>query len=522
MFPVYAFPPAFAGSVIFALGLTSLLYARRDRINTSFALFCFAWTLVASTTLVLQLTGSLVAARLAPGAVWLTYVFMGLYIIMLTGRDRTMHAPMFGIRPDGWLAALGTLAVAGAAISATTDWVIDSLTRDPTWGYNLVFSPIAILLHAPFVILQLYGLSLLYCAWRDEPSPARRIFLRNNLVALVAMIASAALFTAVLPGFGLPTFALVFDAFALVAFFFFGIIANYGYQQVDELNAHLEEKVVERTRALEQAQARLVQAEKMVALGRLVAGVAHEINSPLGAVRSMQDTRAKATDALLANLRREGNADGSELERLERVLKNGDGVVEDGLHRIDAIVRRLKSFARLDESDLKIVDVNEALDEAIALLSLELNGTTIDRHFAATRKLTCMSRQVNQVFLNVLTNAAQAVEHDGTIRVETADVGDGIEIKILDDGPGIAPEHQPHVFDPGFTTKGVGVGTGMGLAIAYRVVDDHGGAIEINSRVGHGTCVTMRLPLKTHRRDQPGLGSSSGTVKGPAATSAAR
>ncbi len=503
MFPVYAFPPAFAGSVIIALGLTALLYARRDRINTTFAMFCFAWALVAATTLILQLTGSLLAARLAPGAVWLTYVFMGLYIVMLSGRDRALHVPVLGIRPDLWLATLAVFAIAAATLSATTDLVISGLTRDLTWGYSLIFSPSAILLHLPFVLLQLFGLHLLLTAWRTEPSSARRVFLRNNLLAIVAMIVSAAVFTAILPRFGIPTFALVFDAFGLIAFFFFGVIANYGYRQVQELNASLEQKVIERTRALRDAQARFVQAEKMVALGRLVAGVAHEINSPLGAVRSLHDTRGKATKTLLTRVRTQESPTENELDRLQSVFESSDQVIEDGLHRIDTIVHRLKSFARLDQSELKTVDINEALDDALGLLSSELNGATVDRRFAATRKLTCLSRQVNQVFLNVLTNAAQAVAHDGTIRVETADAQHGIEIRIEDDGPGIAPEHRPHIFDPGFTTRGVGVGTGMGLAIAYRIVDDHGGSIVIDSQVGHGTQVTLRLPFETKARPKP-------------------
>ena len=494
MFPIHAFPPAFACAVIVALAVTSLFYARRDRISVSFALFCFAWAVVAAVTLWLQITGDLLAARAAPAALWTTYIFMANYIFALTATPDRPSDTVLGVGTRTWMAIMAITAVAAGTISISTTLVVTGLHHDAAWGYGPRFNVHALFFHVPFALLMLYGLQLLHRESRRETSAARTAFLRNNLYALGAIIMSTAVFAAILPRLGVPSFPLIFDAFTLVAFFFFGIIANYQYRRVEELNANLEQQVADRTQALREAQAQLVQAEKMVALGRLVAGIAHEINTPLGAVRSAHDTRSRATSALL-KLTRDDSTSPARVGQIEKALSDGDRVSEQGLLRIDSIVKRLKSFARLDESELQTVDLNQSIEEILDLLGTELDGAKIDRHFSATRKITCMSRQMNQVFLNVLTNAAQAVDHQGVIRVETIDAHDGVEVRIHDNGPGIAPEHRPHVFDPGFTTRGVGVGTGMGLAIAYRVVLDHGGTIAIDSELGAGTCVTVNLPV---------------------------
>ncbi|MEM7678834.1 MAG: hypothetical protein AAF449_22865, partial [Myxococcota bacterium] len=243
VFPIYAFPPAFAGSVIIGLAVVSLFHGRRDRLSLSFALFCFAWALVAIETFVLQLTASVTVARMAPATVWVTYAFMAGYILVLTGRDRRLSTAVWGIRPDVWLGTIVVMALIAGTVANTTDLVVMGVAENGAWGYSLRVGPAAGFFHLPFVIMISFGLCLLYKARREARSPALGFFLRNNLYALLAIIGSAFIFAGILPLFNIPAFPMVFDAFTIIAFFFFGIIANYQFRQIEELNASLEEKV---------------------------------------------------------------------------------------------------------------------------------------------------------------------------------------------------------------------------------------------------------------------------------------
>ena len=273
------------------------------------------------------------------------------------------------------------------------------------------------------------------------------------------------------------------------------------------LYENLEEKVQERTAALtrtlaelRETQTQLVQSEKMAALGNLVAGVAHEINTPLGAVSSNTDlvarALAKAKDAL---------ADAAQSEKARSFLDKAAGMADisrEACRRIGDIVRSLRNFARLDEAEFKPADLHEGLESTLTLVAhLTKNRITVQREYGQTPQVSCHANQLNQVFLNMLVNAAQAIEGQGTITIRTrctpahgADAGSVI-VEIADTGQGIAPEHVKKIFDPGFTTKGMGVGTGLGLAISYRIVANHHGKIEVESAVGTGTTFRIILPV---------------------------
>jgi len=272
----------------------------------------------------------------------------------------------------------------------------------------------------------------------------------------------------------------------------------------------LEEKVQARTAeltytlaALREAQAQLVQSEKMAALGNLVAGVAHEINTPLGAVVSNTDlvarAVAKAQDAI---------ANPAEVARYLEKAAGLSGVSREACRRIGDIVRSLRNFARLDEAERKPADLHEGLDSTLTLVAhLLKNRISVRRDYGRLPPLDCHANQLNQVFLNMLVNAAQAIDGPGeiVIRTRAEPVGtDGIRgpggavvVEIADSGCGIAPEHLAKIFDPGFTTKGVGVGTGLGLAICYRIVANHQGKIAVDSTRGRGTTFRIVLPVGT-------------------------
>jgi signal transduction histidine kinase len=270
------------------------------------------------------------------------------------------------------------------------------------------------------------------------------------------------------------------------------------------LYEHLEEEVQARTAQLTRALgelretlAQLVQSEKMAALGDLVAGVAHEINTPLGAVASNTDLVVRA----LAKVK-DAVANPAQAEQSLRYLDRVTGLAEtsrEACRRIGEIVRSLRNFARLDEAERKPADLHEGLESTLTLVGhLLKNRITVHREYGRLPMVDCYANRLNQVFLNVLVNAAQAIEGTGeiTIRTRFEPVPGSVIVEISDTGRGIPPENLSKIFDPGFTTKGVGVGTGLGLAICYRIIADHHGRIEVESTVGRGTTFRIILPVE--------------------------
>lgn len=272
------------------------------------------------------------------------------------------------------------------------------------------------------------------------------------------------------------------------------------YMELARYTQDLVDKFQQRTKQLLDSQAQLAQAEKMAALGNLVAGIAHEINTPLGSINSNNDIFALA----LGRIRRHIEAQqGAETGRASADLADMLSIVDDALRinrlaadRIIQIVRSLKNFARLDEAERKRADVHEGLESTLTLVAHELKRRiNVMRDYGQVREIECVPNQLNQVFMNMLINAAQAIEGEGAIRIRTREEEGAIRISISDSGKGIAPEVLPKIFDPGFTTKRPGLGTGLGLSICYKIVQDHNGRIEVESEAGRGTTFTIVLPI---------------------------
>jgi signal transduction histidine kinase len=236
----------------------------------------------------------------------------------------------------------------------------------------------------------------------------------------------------------------------------------------------------------------LIQAEKMAALGLLVAGVAHEINTPMGAIHSNNDIMLRAVTKIRKNLEPDAN---TEVMRLLGILEGVCRNNEIAAERIMHIVRSLKNFARLDEAERKRVDLLEGIESTLTLLQHQLKSRIrIEKHFGEIPEVLCLPNQLNQVFMNILANAAQAIPGTGIIGIRTWRDGNFVKIAIADTGVGIPHEHISKIFDPGFTTKGVGLGTGLGLSICYKIIEDHGGSIEVDSSTS-GTTFTIALPI---------------------------
>jgi len=296
------------------------------------------------------------------------------------------------------------------------------------------------------------------------------------------------------------------------------------FQTIEELSRGLEDKVRVRTeqlrsahdelqaayRELQSTQMQLIQREKMASVGQLVAGVAHELNNPIGFVYSNVTTLEDFVRRLRGMLEVYravplADADKSRIQgewesrKIDYALKYLDSMtqgIKEGAERARKIVRDLRVFARSQDDLWQPVDLHEELESSLTLLNhLLKDRVDVHRKYADLPTVECIRSQIDQVFLNLLANAAQAMSGPGAITIETRREGENALVVISDTGPGIPREVIGRIFDPFFTTKPVGEGTGLGLSISYEIVKKHGGEIRAESPPGGGAVFTLRLPL---------------------------
>ena len=287
----------------------------------------------------------------------------------------------------------------------------------------------------------------------------------------------------------------------------------------DELRVRLRsgERIIRLEHGLRETQTALIQTEQLASLGRMAAGLAHEINNPISYVISNLSVLRRDFQSAVELLDKYGEgreALGSvepelsgEIGRLEEEMDLPyvrENLVRlfrstsDGLRRIRDIVENLRDFARLDQAEYSEVDLNAAVRSTLEVLrhEIEQKKVRVETDLGELPRVACYPGKINQVFLQVLINAIQASRAEGEIVVRTRAEGEEVLIEVEDRGEGIKAEHLPHIFEPFFTTKPVGGGTGLGLSISYGIVRDHGGCIGAESEVGKGTVVRVRLPLE--------------------------
>jgi signal transduction histidine kinase len=241
---------------------------------------------------------------------------------------------------------------------------------------------------------------------------------------------------------------------------------------------------------------------QMAAAGRLLASIAHELNTPIGSIFSNTDVILRSLE-LLEPLLAEGDAES--LDQARRIVETCHSLVavdRIACERIRSVIRGLKTFSRPDPHEPERIDVNRLLLDTFKLTYAEFGKRiALETEFHDLPETEGYPQMLAQVFLNLLVNAAQAIEGDGRIRVTTRLEGDAIRITIADNGRGMTPEEQARAFERGFTTKPAGEGTGMGLSIAREIVEErHGGAIMLESEAGRGTAFHIRIPLRHTRR----------------------
>ena len=274
-------------------------------------------------------------------------------------------------------------------------------------------------------------------------------------------------------------------------------------------------------RELKASQAHLVQSEKMASLGQMVAGVAHEINTPLGYVRNNVDLfleRQREQSGMLAAYRQllelmdAPQTDEALLMSLLGEVRElggqiGDDPVEEtealfadtfyGIDQISELVSGLKNFSRVDQAMADNVNINDCIDTTLKIAHNALkHKVTVIKQYGELPPVRCMPSKLNQVFLNLVTNAAQAIETEGKLLLKTYTEDGHLHVVVEDTGKGIPDDVLPRIFDPFFTTKPVGHGTGLGLAISYQIIKEHGGIIRVASKAGVGTRFVIRLPLQ--------------------------
>jgi len=277
-----------------------------------------------------------------------------------------------------------------------------------------------------------------------------------------------------------------------------------------ELNQE-KERLAQLVKELEATQAQLMQSERMASIGQLAAGVAHEINNPVGFVNSnlgsLQSYVMNLLKLLAAYEATEGSLPEAAARQIAQVKKDidfafmCDDITEllseslDGLKRVTRIVQDLKNFSHVDESARQMADLEAGLESTLRVVWNELKyKAEVVKEFAGLPQIMCYPFQLNQVFMNLLVNASHAIADKGRITIRTGFDEAQVWISVQDTGKGIAPEHLPRIFDPFFTTKPVGKGTGLGLSLSYDIVKKHGGHIDVTSAMGQGTTMTVFLP----------------------------
>ncbi|MGX5172997.1 sensor histidine kinase [Aliikangiella sp. IMCC44653] len=281
-----------------------------------------------------------------------------------------------------------------------------------------------------------------------------------------------------------------------------------------------KQKIKQQFEELKAAQSQLVHSEKMASVGQLAAGVAHEINNPLGYVNSNLNSlkeyvkdlgifireleagiieQAEETSVkLLSSLK--------EKHDIEFILTDTDELVSEsifGMDKVKKIIQSLKNFTHAGEEMKQLTDINQCIDETIRIVWNEIKyHCEIDKQFGEVPEIYCYPSQLNQVFMNLMINAGHAIKENGLIKVSTEADEDWITIRFQDNGSGIDKKNLSQLFNPFFTTKPVGEGTGLGLSISYGIIENHQGTIQVESEVGAGTCFIIKLPIITELEDE--------------------
>jgi signal transduction histidine kinase len=256
-------------------------------------------------------------------------------------------------------------------------------------------------------------------------------------------------------------------------------------------------ELAEALETLKETQVQLVQSEKVAALGKLIAGVAHEVNTPSGVINSSMDVSSRAIEKI-SSMTKKDTRENPELHRFLGILKDNNVTATMAAKRISTLVKNLKVFARLDEAERQpAIDIHESIENTLSLIEPQTEKRIeVIKAFEDIPRIECFPNQLNQLFMTLLVNAAEAIENEGVISIRTAANGGHVNIEITDTGRGIAADRLENIFDVGFSREGARMRMHAGLANCYAIVQKHGGTIAVESELGKGTTFRTTLPVK--------------------------
>lgn len=503
MLNIHSVPMLVAGILCTVLAVITWLFRRRERINRAFSFLTLALAIDSFAYFAMFQFGH----RIADIVPWMRITFtvgflvptaLVLFFFAFTGYADRLSEKVLGIQARHFRIFAFSFILVSILLSVFTSFLV-RVPASPEHMWDLELGPLGKAMFPLYSVLFVYLFAMAYKAQKAAQESSERHFIlllaAGTALWLIFGYGGALLF----PPSSEAWHSTTYIGTSVMAVFFFVAIVHHQSDKLYELNLGLERKVEERTRDLRDAQAQLVQSEKMAALGHLVAGVAHEMNNPVGAVYGSQDTLSSAAKRLTEALESEHGINASESPRLSNIvgaIEDAGGVIRTSSERITEVVKRLRIFAQLDEADLQRVNPNECVDSALDMFRFHLKpGITVRKELSDLPEIACYPAKVNQLVFQLLANANRAIDGSGRIVLRTAMQGDHAAISVADDGRGIREKDLDRIFDPGYTAWDVNVGTGLGLAICYQIAEAHNGRISVESEAGVGSTFTFSLPV---------------------------
>lgn len=498
---IHAVPILISGIFCALLSVITWMLRGREKINRVFSFFTLALALDSFSYFLWFQYGNLenmhTWGRITFPIGILVPIGLVLFFFAFTGYDKKMDAKVLWIKVKYFKIFTLLVFVIAMVLSIFTQWMI-KIPEAPKDIWDTEMGPYGMVLMPLFAGIFFYMLTMVFKSYKMTDNKPRRRFILTLAIGAALWVIIGYAGIVFISATGVLSQSAGYIGISLMAVVFFVGIVNYQSDKVLELNLNLENKVIERTRHLNETRSQLIQSEKMAALGHLVAGVAHEMNNPVGAIYSTHNTLISASEKLKTTLENEHGINLIESQNVSRILNiisNGSEVIRVSSERITGIVKKLKIFARLDESDLQTVNFNECIENTLAMFQFHLKPEIkIRKDFADLPLVTCYPAKINQLCFQLLRNANIAIEKEGEIVLSTEIKGNEISFSVTDNGRGIKPEDINKIFDPGFTAWNLNVGTGLGLAICYQVAQEHKGHLRVESEIGKGSKFIFSLP----------------------------
>lgn len=512
-------PMLISGILCTLISIVTWLFRRREKINTVFSFFTLTLAIDSFAFFLWFQFGHVEDIK-----VWMRFTFTAGFLVPLaliffffafTGYDNRLDEKVLGIQARHFRIFAIVFVIGCMMLAQFTDLLIKA-SENPQHIGDVAFGVIGNFMFPLYACIFVYLFSMAFKSYRVTVDVPQKRFILLLAVGTLVWLLFGYVGALIFPTTNDEWQAITYVGTGLMAVSYFVAIVNYQSDKVYEMNVTLEQKVEDRTLALQekneeleetldqlqQMQKQVIVQEKMATLGQLVAGLTHEMNTPLGAIRSMNDTKSKAAEKLLATLQTvspDTVSHDAGIQKVMKVMSQADALIVQGTDRLREIVDNLKNFSRLDEAETMQADIHEGIESVLSLIQHDLlQGIEVVRDYGDVPPILCQPSKLNQLFLNVLKNAGQAMDGQGQVVMTTRLQGDRVQVAIADTGRGIAKEDLDTIFDPVFTTRGAVVRARLGLSICHQIVQEHHGHISVASDLGKGTTVTVVLPLTFH------------------------